>query len=102
MAQVIERKVQAIKISDLESLCNIVVFWTEEADGKTVTITCYGSAWTAYFSDTGGQTIQEFFRDAPTEFLVDELGSTPLLKGLKRDRVYLTEIVEAIKGILKP
>jgi hypothetical protein len=77
----------------------IEVFWRNIDAGKgSVTITCYGCAWTAYFGATGERTIQEFFAAADTDYLVTKLGITPLLKGRKRDHVYLARIVEAIKG----
>lgn len=79
----------------------ITVFWLDLAPCQgSVSITCYGSAWTAYFGGTGGRTIREFFIDADTPYLVGKLGITPQLKNTKRDQIYLGRIVRAVKEAL--
>lgn len=77
----------------------IDVFWKDIGPSQgSVTITCYGCAWTAYFGAMNERTIQEFFMQADTDYLVIKLGITPLLKGRKRDHIYLSRIVEHIKA----
>ena len=93
--------VEAIEITDAPNLDTIQVFWTNfEPNRGSVTICCYGSAWTAYFGGMGSPSIQEFFAGAPTDYLVIKLGITPQLKQAKANLVYLARIVNAVKAAL--
>lgn len=79
----------------------IHVYWHDFEPSKgSVTITCYGSAWTAYFGAMGGDTIRQFFARADVGYLVTKLGITPLLKQRKTDHAYLGRIVSAIKDAI--
>ncbi len=92
--------VQAEGTSNLDP---IEVFWHNLGPGRgSVTITCFGSAWTAYFGGMGdARTIQAFFLQADTGYLVTKLGITPQLKQGKRYDAYLGRIIEAVKGFLR-
>jgi hypothetical protein len=80
----------------------ITVFWHDIGSSEgSVTITCFGCAWTAYFRAMSGRTIQRFFKDCDVEYLVTKLGITPLLKQRKADHSYLAKIVGAIKSKLE-
>lgn len=93
--------VEAIEISEFPTLDRIEVFWRNYELGRgSVAITCYGCAWTAYFGAMGGRTIQRFFSDADTYYLVTKLGITPHLKQRKSDHAYLGRIVDAIKAAI--
>lgn len=90
------------EIHNPAGLDKIEVFWRdyEESIGS-VTITCWGSAWTAWFGGLGKATIQEFFFGADVEYLVNKLTDVRLQKDRKADRVYLGRIVRAIKAELE-
>ena len=93
---------QAREITGAPSLDPIQVFWRDAGESQGyVTITCYGSAWTAYFGGMCGDTIEQFFARADTGYLVTKLGITPHLKATKRDHAYLARIIEAVKESLK-
>jgi hypothetical protein len=89
--------VEAIQIVGGEALDPIHVFWVNSGPGQGyATVICYGSAWTVYFGGMGDRTIQQFFAEADTEYLVGKLHS-PILKEGKKYDAYLTRIVCAIK-----
>ena len=92
----------AVEISGLIGLDPITVFWLDLGAGQgSVTITCWGCAWTAWFGAMGeNRTIRQFFADAPTDYLVTKLGITPLLRSRRADYAYLGRIVKAIKAAL--
>lgn len=72
----------------------------EKGKGQ-ITITCYGSAWTIYFGAMGNKTIQEFFAEAGTDYLVNKLTDRSFQKCTKQHEKYLTRIVNAVKEALK-
>ncbi len=93
--------VEAIEILPANGLDRIQAFWVNTAIGQGhVVLTCWGSAWTAYFGGMSGQTIQEFFANADTPYLVTKLGITPQLKQGKREHAYLGRIIDAVKAEL--
>jgi hypothetical protein len=93
--------VEVLDIVGDPSLDRIEVYWRNYEPGKgSVTITCYGSAWTAYFGAMSGSTIQQFFTSAGTDYLVNKLGLTPQLKQRKTDLAYLSRIIDAVKAAL--
>ncbi len=93
--------VEAIEIALANGLDAIQVFWVNVGFSQGhVVITCWGSAWTAYFGGMSGQTIQEFFASADTPYLVTKLGITPQLKQGKREHAYLGRIIDAVKAEL--
>ena len=104
--------VEAYQITDVPpSLDDISVFWQDIGPSRgSVTIICYGAAWTCYFGGMGNRTIREFFKEADTSYLisllalqrlassVSKLGITPQLKARKTDHAYLGRIIDAIKA----
>jgi hypothetical protein len=95
------KTVEVLDIPGTPSLDRIEVFWRNYEPGRgSVTITCYGSAWTAYFGAMGEFTIQQFFSCAGTDYLVNKLGITPQLKQRKTDHDYLAKIIDAVKSAL--
>ena len=79
-------------------LDSIRVYWHNIEPGKGyVTITCYGCAWNSWFGAMPANTIQEFFKRANTDYLVNKLGVTQWLKQSKRHGTYLARIIEAVK-----
>lgn len=94
--------VEASLITEVAGLDGINAYWADVGPGKGyVTITCYGSAWTAYFGAMGGDTIREFFLRADTGYLATKLGITPQLKQTKRDNAYLSKIIDAVRESLR-
>src|SRR6266536_1660800 len=68
-------------IPEGNGLDRIEVFWVDyEPSRGSVTITCWGSAWTVYFGVMSGRTIRKFFADCSTDYLVTKLGITQWLK----------------------
>ena len=94
--------VEATEITEAPSLDAIDVYWQNRGPGQgSVTLCCFGSAWTAYFGAMNERSIQKFFADADTGYLVNKLGITPHLKQAKRDLLYLARIINAVKESLK-
>jgi hypothetical protein len=94
--------IDVLDVASSSGVDSITVFWRNYQPGKgSVTITCYGSAWTAYFGAMSGQTIQQFFARADTDYLVTKLGITPELKQRKRDHEYLARIIDAVKAAMR-
>lgn len=93
--------VDAIYLTEVPGLDPIHVFWQNLEPGQGYcTILCYGYAWTVYFGAMNGKTIQEFFAEASTEYLIGKMGNTQQLKGTKRDNDYLERIIGAVKKYL--
>jgi len=66
----------------------------------SMTITCYGRAWTAWWGGMGKENVQTFVRTCDTPYLVNCLvrGMTPGLKRFKADdENYLCRIVDAVR-----
>jgi hypothetical protein len=96
------QQAEAYVVTNVSGLDPIVVFWCNTSAGAgSVTITCYGCAWTAWFGAMGDRTIQQFFSDAGSDYLETKLGITPLLKQRKADLSYLRKIIEAVKESLR-
>ena len=93
--------VELYEIPEQDGLDSIRVYWHNVAPGKGyVTIVCWGCAWNSYFGGMGDGTIQDFFRRADTNYLVDKLGITQWLKQTKRHGAYLAKIINAVKAAM--
>lgn len=66
----------------------------------SVTITCFGSAWTCYFGAMSGKTIREFFSECGADYLTSKFGCSEVLKRGKREEKYPRRVIEAVKGAL--
>lgn len=89
-------------IAPLGPLDGIHVFWLDFAPGQgSVTITCWGQAWSAYFGGMGTGTIKDFFASCDTGYMVTKLGITPMLKHSKRNDAYVGRIVDAVRSAVK-
>lgn len=65
-----------IIISNVNGLDPIAVYVeNHEACKGKVTITCYGKAWTAYWSAMSHATLEEFFCDSHIEYLAENLST---------------------------
>lgn len=93
-------KVDNFTVIGAEGCDPIQTYWADSGPGAGyVTITCSGEAWTAYFGAMNGKTIQQFFAEADTDYMVGKLNSPTLKNGLARQK-YLAKIVEAVKEAL--
>jgi hypothetical protein len=102
MITITELSVESEEIRGIPGLDPVQVFWTNFSPKVgSVTITCYGSAWTAYFGGMPDETIREFFRHAGVDYLLSKLGISPHLKERKSDMDYLRKIITGIKENLK-
>jgi hypothetical protein len=90
------------RIPEAAGLDTIIVYWHDIGPGKGyVTITCWGSAWTAYFGGMGAHDIKSFFASADVPYLINKLGTTQWLKSSKKHDLYLGRIVFAIQESLR-
>jgi hypothetical protein len=93
--------VTTTEVKATAKLDTIQVFWADYGDHRgSVTITCFGCAWTAYFGAMMSETIREFFLHADTDYLTTKLGIAPNLKETKRNRDHLSRIIETVKAAL--
>ena len=77
----------------------IMAIWRNDGPGRgSVTLVCWGCAWTAYFNAMNGRTIQRFFDEADAGYLVTKLGINQVLKQRRRDMAYLGRIIAAVKA----
>ncbi len=91
----------AHRIPPADSLDEIHVFWCDfESCKGSVTITCWGNAWTAYFGGMSGMTIREFFENAGVDYLVSKLGISRVLARSKKNDKYLGRIIDRVKAHL--
>lgn len=85
-----------------QGLDPILVFWADHAPGQgSVTVTCYGEAWTAFWGALGGRSVKKFFVGCDDDYLVQRLIGAQFQKRTKGHQIYLTRIVQAIKENLK-
>lgn len=98
-----DKKLSHIEVRGVSGLDEIDVYFLDVRPGAGhVTITCFGSAWTAYFGAMAGKTIAQFVARVEVDYLVTKLGITPQLKGRKCDNAYLARIVRAVQAELQP
>lgn len=100
--KVLNLNASTIQIIYAAELDTIQVTWVNYQPGRgDVTITCYGQAWTCYFNAMSGKTIQQFFREADTAYMVNALQRGQFLKQNKAHAQYLAKIVNAIKDAIQ-
>lgn len=94
--------IDAVYLTDLpDGLDPIHVFWQNLDPGQGYcTILCYGSAWTVYFGGMGACTIQKFFADASTQYLVEKMVAERRVKFQKQAEGYLRRVIDAVKKYL--
>jgi len=86
----------------LQGLDAIRVFFLNYEPGKgEIVITCYDSAWKAYFGGMYGDTIQKFVNQAGADYLLPKLGITQWLKKSATHDKYLTRVIKAVKAKLR-
>ena len=73
--ELVSNKIEQIRITRVKSLDPVFVTCEDLGEGKgRITITCYGTAWTAYWGAMGeDRSIKQFFCDANEEYLSGKL-----------------------------
>lgn len=95
------RQCDYITISGADRLDPIKVFFEDTAEGAgQITVTCYGSAWSAYFGAMGDRNIKQFALSASADYLAGAMLST-IRKATKREEQYLKRIVLAVQDVLR-
>jgi hypothetical protein len=95
-------EVKAFEIASQPGLDPITVYYQDIAPGKgTMTLICYGCAWTMYWGATGKESVLRFFATCDNGYLVTKFGINPTLKQSKRDHAYLSKIIDAVKVALE-
>ncbi len=91
-------EVEAMLITDHQSLDPITVFWQDYGPGSgQVTIYCYGEAWTSYWGGMPELSVKEFFLKADVGYLTNKLHGSQFQKRTKGHEQYLGRIINAIK-----
>lgn len=94
-------RITGLTIPERNGLDTIIVYWYDCGPNQGhVTITCWGSAWTAYFGGMSAGSIQEFFKRVDALYLVNKLGIASTLKAGRKYDKYLERIILAIKAVL--
>jgi len=97
----VSKQITLLEIPELQGVDSIRVYWHNLEPSKGyVTITCWGCAWNAYFGGMMGLTIEEFFANADTSYLVSKMANTQWLKSTKKHEVYLAKLINAVKSAL--
>ena len=81
---------------------NVIIDNTGPTAGH-ITITCYGRAWTAYWSSMGTDLASFFCRCDP-DYICDNMvrSMTPTLQRMKKsEEKYLTDIIVAVQAALR-
>jgi hypothetical protein len=77
----------------------ITVYWHDTDIGKgSVTITCYGNAWTSWWGAMGGNTVKEFFLRCDEGYLFNNLANNQVLKQNILAHTYIKKIIATIKA----
>src|SRR5690606_2139486 len=70
--------IEKLVFTDIPSLDPVTVMIDDIDVGRgSITICCYGEAWTAYVGAMGNQRIVEFFCGADADYLAGKLSSMP-------------------------
>lgn len=70
--------IEKLVFTDIPSLDPITVMLDDVDVGRgSITICCFGDAWTAYFGAMGPERIVEFFCSAEADYLAGKLSSAP-------------------------
>lgn len=102
---IVQGTITQLTISDAPRLDPIRVMIENYVPGQgRITITCYGRAWTAAWFGMSGASVEVFFANAGTGYIIGNLVSN-MAPGLKRyqkhDDEYLTRIVVAVQEALR-
>lgn len=95
-----ETTIKKFTITDAARLDPVGIFVEDIEPGKgSITVTCYGRAWTAYWGSMGDRTVQQFMASCGVDYLLGCFG-TRLELSVKNQRAedgYLRRILETVK-----
>ncbi len=95
------KNIECLTITDVRSLDLINVYFKNNDLGQgSITITCYGKAWTSYFGSMGDRTIEQFVKSCGADYLVSKMIDYSK-RVPKKDEEYFTRIVNAVKESLE-
>jgi hypothetical protein len=87
----------------LDPITAYFINYEEKGKGRVI-VQCYARAWTSYWGGMGDRTVYQFFKQEPTEYLVESLqwGLNDSVSRTRqaKDAKYLAQIVDAIKAAL--
>jgi hypothetical protein len=96
-----EMNVELLVIPHSDELDEVRVYFENVGEGKGhVVITCYGTAWCAYFGGMGKDTIQSFIKMAGPDYLSNKLTDYNFQKQSKRHEKWLEKVILAVKARL--
>ena len=92
--------VTSFRIYDAPRLDPIIVIVEEATNSGSITITCYGLAWTAYFGACGD--IWEFLVECNPEYLESKLSRKYATKReYEFERKYVVRIITAVQEAIQ-
>lgn len=98
-------KLESIRIEGAPALDPVTVFFEDfEPHAGRVTVVCYGEAWTAFFGSMGDESIRDFVKGAPNNYLASKLlpySGQLKVKAEKEQYRYLERIVSAIQEAIQ-
>ncbi len=72
--KITKKTVEKLILTDLENLDPVIVMLDDMKPGiGSITICCFGKAWTAYWGAMGEQRIAEFFTSSNVSYLADRM-----------------------------
>lgn len=98
------RKVDVVVLSDLTDLDPVKVYLEDLEPGRgSLTVTCYGEAWTAYWGAMGDRQVAAFIRSCGVDYLLGCLmvRRQGPRKAEARQEAYLGRIIRAVKEWLE-
>jgi len=112
-------QVTMLNLTDLHRLDPVKVITNDIEEGKgSIIITCYGKAWTAYWGGMSKRKVSQFFIDANTDYLAenlapqinsetqwnpieDECGYDDFKPEKNHEYIYICRIIDAVKSALQ-
>ena len=74
-----QTQVTTLKITDIDKLDPVTVYLEDHGPAEgTITFTCYGQSWSAYWGGMGDQTIAEFFCSCDHHYIASKVSSLPI------------------------
>ena len=91
--KITKKQVEKLILTELDKLDPVIVIMDDMKPGiGSITICCFGKAWTAYWAGMGEQRIAEFFTSSNVGYLADRLST------VSSDEVDYDAISEKIGG----
>ena len=97
--------VEVLSLTGIEGLDPVDVYFHDKGPGAgSLTVTCYGTAWTAWWGGMGDKTVREFVASAGDDYLMGCLTRADIFHSrlTKKQQDYLRRVVKAVQAALKP